>query len=307
MTLVKKLIFAPIFLIVFAFFVYQLTPFLKSYEFIFSLSLSTAVTLIILCLSVSISSLLFVLFATLAQDWKITLPIAFLSALIPLLFLEPALALVLTVAAFVSFLLTFLSLESNLKSYLTFKPEALLGPAVRGLAGFLIAALCIVYFFSASKMVAEKGFQIPDSLIDTALQLTTSSQSNAQPEQASSSQITPDQLALLRKNPELLRQSGLDPKSLDTLSQPKTTKTPQSLTQDLLKQTVKDQIQNFIKPYINFIPAALAVLLFLTLQSLTSILNLLIYPLLWLTFAILEKTGFVRFEVEQRPVKKLVV
>ncbi len=76
---------------------------------------------------------------------------------------------------------------------------------------------------------------------------------------------------------------------------------------DLIKQTVKDQVQGFIKPYLNFIPAILAVLLFLTLQSLTSILNLLIYPLLWLTFLILEKTGFTKFEVEMRQVKKLVV
>ncbi|MBI2196053.1 hypothetical protein HYU45_00380 [Candidatus Daviesbacteria bacterium] len=264
MAIAKKLILAPLFLIVFALLVSQLSPFLKSYDFIFSLSINTLITLLVLSFYVLISCFLFVLFATLAQNFKIILPIAFLSALIPLLFLESALALVLAVAIFVSFLLTFLSLANSLKSYLTFKPEALLGPAIRSLAGFLIAAVCLVYFLSANKIVAEKGFQIPDSLIDTALQLSTSSLPSVQPEQA-------------------------------------------SLSQDLIKQTVKDQIQTFIKPYINFIPAGLALLLFLTLQSLTSILNLLIYPLLWITFAILERTGFVKFEVEQRPVKKLVV
>jgi len=119
--------------------------------------------------------------------------------------------------------------------------------------------------------------------------------------------ISQEQIDLLKQNPDLLRQSGLDPKILDTLSQPKAAQTPQSLTQNLVKQTVKDQIQNLIKPYQNFIPAGLTLLLFLTLQSLTSIINLLIYPLLWLAFFILEKTGFVKFETEQRPVKKLVV
>lgn len=109
-------------------------------------------------------------------------------------------------------------------------------------------------------MVAQKDFQIPDSLIDTSLKLT-------QPE--SNSQI--------------------------------------SLVQDTVKQAVKDQLQNLIKPYQSFIPAVLAILLFFTLQGLTSLINLLIYPLLWLTFYILEKVGFITFTVEQRPIKKLVV
>ncbi len=168
--------------------------------------------------------------------------------------------------------------------------------------------VCIVYFFSVSKIIAQNSFQIPDSLIDTALKLTTSSLPNIQPEQASLPQITPDQLDLLKKNPELLKQSGLDPKILESLTNPKEgTQPPASLKDELIKQTVKDQIQNFIKPYTNFVPAGLAILLFLTLQFFTSIINLFIYPLLWLTFFILEKTGFVKFEVEQRPVKKLII
>lgn len=308
MVYIKKIALAPLFLIIFTFFVYQLTPFLKSYDFIFSLSINTLTTLLVLCLSVTFTCFLFVLFATIAQDWKITLPVAFLAALIPLLFLEPALALVLTVAIFVSFLLTFFSLETSLKTYLTFKPEALLGPAIRSLAVFVVAALCLVYFFSASKLVAQAGFQIPDSLIDTVLKMSPTNFTAEQeviPNQLPS--ISQEQLELLKKNPELVRQSGLDPKILDTLNQPKTTKTTQSLSQDLIRQTVKDQIQNLIKPYTNFIPAGLAILLFLTLQSLVAMLNLLIYPLLWITFFVLEKVGFVKFTTEMRPVKKLVV
>ncbi len=308
MILLKKLALAPIFFVVFALFVYQLVPFLKSYDFVFSLSINTFLSLAILSLLISMSCLLFVLFATLAQDFKIALSVAFLSALSPMLFLEPALALVFAVAIFVSFLLSYLSLDSSLKSYLTFKPEALLGPVIRHLSGLLILSLCLIYFFSTSKIIAEAGFQIPDSLIDTALKMTPM---DSIPEQnlpaTQLPAISQEQIDLLKQNPDLLRQSGLDPKILDTLSQPKAAQTPQSLTQNLVKQTVKDQIQNLIKPYQNFIPAGLTLLLFLTLQSLTSIINLLIYPLLWLAFFILEKTGFVKFETEQRPVKKLVV
>lgn len=268
MPILKKLAFAPFFLIIFTVLIYQLNPILKSYDFIFSLSVNALVELIILAAFITISCFLFVLFAALAQDWKIMLPIVLLSAAIPLLFLGPGLAIVFAVAIFISFLLTSLSLDSSLKSYLNFQPSALLGPGIRQLSGLLILSICLIYFLSSSKLISQNGFQIPDSLIDTALKMTPMVTSTQQ----------------------------------DSIAQ-----APADLTNDLIKQTVKDQIQGFIKPYQSFIPALLAVLLFLTFQSLVSILNLLIYPLLWITFLILEKTGFVRFEVEQRPVRKLVI
>ncbi|MBI2086247.1 hypothetical protein HYT74_02815 [Candidatus Daviesbacteria bacterium] len=310
MPIIKKLALAPFFLIVFAILVSKLLPFLKSYDFIFSLSLNTFIDLLVLVALISLSSFLFILFATLSQDLKFTLPASFLFALVPLIFLDSSIALILAVAVFVSLLLTSLNLDASLKSYLTFQPGSLLGPATRHLSGFLILSFCIVYFLSSSKIIAQNGFQIPDSLIDTALSFSMPATPNNQLEQAQTNlpQITPEQLDLLKKNPDLLRQSGLDPKILDSLSNPqKSTQSPVNLTNDLIKQTVKDQIQGFLKPYLSFIPAILAVLLFLALQSLSSILNLLVYPLLSATFYILEESGFIRYEIEQRPVKKLVV
>jgi len=308
MLILKKLILAPLFLIVFALLIYQLTPFLKSYDFIFSLSLDSLIQFAVVAVLISLSSLLFVLLSTFASSWKISILISAAASILPLLFISPSLAIVFTAGILISAMLTYLSLNEALKSYLNFKPEALLGPAIRHLSGLLIISFCLIYFFSTSKMVAEKGFQIPDSLIETALKMTpldlATEQNSPTPKLPALSQ---EQIDLLKQNPELLRQSGLDPAILDTLNQPKSSKAPQNLTQDLIKQTVKDQIQTFIKPYINFIPAGLALLLFLTLQALTSFVNLSIYPLLWIIFYILEKTGFVKFETEQRPVKKLVV
>lgn len=307
MVYIKKLIFAPLFLIVFAGLIYQVNPFFSSYDFIFSLSLDTLIQLIIIAILTSISSLLFGLFVTIASDWKLTLPVSIISAGVSFAFVPSALALILTVAIFVSFLLTNLNLDSALKSYLNFQPASILGPSIRHLSGFLILSFCLVYFFSANQVITQNGFQIPDSIIDTALKMASLPKATDQTEQTNLPQLTPEQLDLLKKNPGALKQYGLDPAILDTLSQPQSSKAPQNLTNDLIKQTVKDQVQNFIKPYINFIPAVLALLLFLTLQSLVSTINILIYPLLWLIFLILEKTGFVKFEVEQRTVKKMVV
>ena len=254
-----------------------------------------------------VSALLFSVFVTLAADWKMILPVSLISALIPMFFLEPALAIVFAVITFTSFLLIFLSLETALKSYLTFKPETLLGPSIRRLASLLVLAFCLIFFLSTNKIIAQKGFQIPDSLIDTALKMIPMESFAEETQTEQIPTINPEQLKLLKQNPELLRQSGLDPKILDTLDQQKTSKTSPNPVQELVKQTVKDQLQTIIKPYVNFIPAGLTLLLFFSLLSLVSVANLLIYPLLWVIFYILEKTGFVKFIVEQRPVKKLVV
>lgn len=214
----------------------------------------------------------------------------------------------LAIGIFISLILTYVSLENSLKTYLNFKPYALLGPSIRHLTTFFIIVLCAVYFIFINKEVSEKGFQIPDSLIDSAINLASGLGQTDKPETpAPKLSISSEQIELLRQNPDLLRQSGLDPSILDTINQPASAKEPQDLTKDLTKQLVADQLDTILKPYLNFIPAVLAVLLYLTLQSLTSILNLLIYPLLWITFSILEKTGFVKFTTEMRPVKKIVV
>lgn len=307
MVILKKLTFAPLFLVSFLTLIYLINPLFKSYDFVFSLALSTLIVLVKISLLIFLSSLLFIVLATIAQDWRISMPVAIIGSAVPFIFLDSSLAFVFAAGIFLSLLLSNLNLDVALKSYLNFQPSNLLGPPIRHLSGFLILIICIVYFFSASKIITQNGFQIPDSLIDTALQLTTSSLPNIQTEQANLPQITPEQLDLLRKNPELLRQSGLDPSMLESLTTPQKNQPPANLANNLIKQTVKDQIQNFIKPYISFVPVGLSILLFLTLQFFTSITNIFIYPLLWLLFLILEKTNFIKFETEQRTVRKMVV
>lgn len=302
MILLKKLILAPFFLFTFIVLISQLNLLLSSYDFVFILSTNVLIELIKIAVLFSLSALFFSLFATFASDWKIILPVSLLAAIIPLLFINTSLAAIFTVTIIISLLLTYLSLESTLKSYLTFQASAVIGPAVRRLSSLAILSFCIVYFLAVSQMISQKGFQIPDSLIDTAISMSPAANISQQTADIPGlPAINPEQLELLKENPDMLEQYGLNPEMLDTLA------TPQNLLNDTIKQTVKDQFQTLIQPYQAFIPAILALLLFLTLQSLTSIFNLLIYPLLWLVFVILEKTGFVKFETEQRTVKKLVI
>lgn len=256
MNLVKKLILVPIFLTVFALLTYQLVPLLKSYDAIFSLSSNSLIQFIALAFLILTASLLFNLFITFAQNWKMVLPVGLVASILPMLFLTPALGLVFSLGVLISLSLTYLILTSKLKTYLTFNPNSLISPSIKQLASLLILAFSITYFLSINQIIQKTGFQIPDSLIDNVLKVV---------------------------------QFNL------------------AIPPDLIKQTVKDQIQNLIKPYLNFIPAILALLLFITLQSLASIMNLLIHPLLWIIFYILEKTGFIKFTEETRLVKKMVI
>lgn len=301
MLVLKKLIFAPFFLVFFAILLSQLSPLVKSYDFIFSLSLNSLFQLIIISILVILTSFPFVLFASFSLTWKYFLPIGVLAAIIPFFFLETSLAIVLAVAFFVCLLITFVGLDNALNTYLSFSPAAIFGPSIRNLGGLLILSICLVYFLSSNKIIAEKGFQIPDSLINTALKLAPQPQLE-ETSTPSLPQISPQQLELLRNNPDLLKQSGIDPKILDSVGKP-----TQNIANDLIGQTVKKQVQDLIKPYIGFVPAILAVLLFFTLQSVTTVISLLIHPLLWIVFYVLEKTGFIKFTVEQRSVKKMVI
>lgn len=309
MTILKKLIFAPIFLISFFILIYNLAPFLSSYDFIFSLSLDSFINFLILSGLIILSSFLFLIFATLASDWRISLPVGIISSFSTFLFLDMSYAFIFTAGLIISFLLISLSINSTLKNYLTFKPASLLNPSIRNLSTLLIISFCVVYFLSVSK-IAQEGFQIPDSLIDTALKMSPVSAPSVEqtPLPTQLPQITPEQIELLKQNPDLLRQYGLNPEILDTLTtQESTPQSPQEFSNNLIKQTIKDQMQDLLNPYISFIPAILALLLFFTLISIVSLLNILIYPLIWLTFLILEKTGFTKFTIEMREVKKMVV
>lgn len=309
MLLVKKLIFAPLFLIIFGLLIFQLNSYFSSYDFIFSLSLETLKQFIIFSSLTLFSSLTFTLFASFVYDWKYVLPVVILASLIPFLLVPTSLAIILLIGIVISAYLVYLTLENTLKTYLTFDPSSLFGPSIRNLSFLLIVCFSITYYLSVNSMIQKSGFQIPDSLINSALNFIPRSQIQTESQKDQPQiQITKEQIELLKKNPEALKQYGLDPGILDTLDQSQnTSRTVSEVTDDFLKKTLKDQLDKFLKPYVSYIPIFLGFLFFITLQSITSFLNLFIYPLLWIIFYVLEKTGFVKFETEMRPVRKMAL
>lgn len=327
MILFKKLFFAVPFLISISWFFYQLNLFLKDIYLVFSLSTSILVQLGLIVLSISLSSLFFIIFAALATDLKFVLPVAILGSLLAIILFPAPLSLIVWVGTLISLGFTYLTLNNKLQTYLTFQASNLLTPSIKNLASFLIITASLSYFLAAEQEIKANGFKIPDSLIDTALKFAgpqipdvkgTSTETPKEPETLASVSLTPEQINLLKQNPEVLKQYGIDPNSLDSLSTPsksptssknKSTKETIAIpaSDQLVKTIIQNQIQNLVKPYLGIIPLFLAVLFFITLHSLHSLLSI-VYPLIIsLTFWMFEKTGFIKFTTEMREVKKMTV
>lgn len=304
MYILKQLTFTLFFIPTFTLFIYFLNPFWQNLYLIFSLSTLDLLKILYLLATLLLTGLFFVIFGTLADDYKIVIPVILLSALAPI-FISPAPTnYILAGGSILAFLLIFLLLKADLKTYLTFKPAAILMPQVKHLITLLILTTSIAYFFSLNQQLSKSGFNIPDSLIDTALQFSGAGNLDQNP----LPKIDQSQINQLKAHPETLQQYGLDPSLLDQLNP---SVLPQSINKtnsnNLIKDQVKKQISQFINPYLKLIPPLLAILIFFTLQPLASLLTPFLYLLVWLIFYILDKTHFTKYQVEMREVKKLVV
>ncbi len=307
MPTVKKLAFTIPFLLSLGALYSYLSIFLEDIYLIFSFNPEVLGQMVIFVLLFLIVGLFFAVLSALAQNLKIVLPAAFLGSTLTFIFIPPPISLVIFFGSIISFTLVFFTLSRKLSSYIDFKVSELLIPSVKTLSLFLLMTFSVVFYLSSGAALKKEGFQIPDSVIDPVITMSISNFTEGQPQaQKSQTQIPPEQLQMLRQNPALLKQYGLDPSVLDELS-PQTSKTPQNPQQALIKNEVKRQINTLIQPQIQFLPVVLTALFFLTLKFGQSILSVLLYPALGLIFWILDKTGFTKYEKEMREVKKLVV
>lgn len=306
MLYLKKLTFAPFFLASVAATFYAMKV-INTPNFILAMDIKTLLDIAILIGFISLSALFFVLFCTISASWAYILPVSLLAGFTPLPFLPEPLNFAAAIGVFLSFIFSYFLLKSTLKTYLDFKPAALLSPPVKNIASFLILTATVVFYLSANLDIQKNGFQVPDTLIDTSLNLVQPAQKT---DTESQPQLTKEQIDLLKKNPDLLKQYGLDPKLLDTLeAELQNTKQEKGTlsTQNSLKTVLKAQLNDILKPYINWIPILLALIFYFTLITFLQAVSIIFGPIIWLTFYILEKTGFVVFATETRVVKKMVV
>lgn len=299
MPVVKKLIFALPFLAALAYFFYLINSILNPTEILFSLSLQALYQMMLITGILLLSGFFFVLFDTFAQDWRFVVPIIVLASLLPFAFLPPQVSLVVAVGTLITFLFVFIMLNAKLKSYLTFQPVILLTPSMKSISTYMLIFISIASFQFMKTSIQEKGFQIPDPLMQTVYQFTAS---NANQADLDSPLLSPDACQLLKTNPQLLLKSGVSQDQIDLID-PATCK----LSQSKMQERLKDQALAIIKPYTQYLPYLLALTLFLSLTSVAALLGILLPFLVWIMFLILKSVGFTKFTTEMREVKKLVI
>lgn len=297
MRLFKQVFFGP-FLVLASFILFwEFRIFLQNPSDILSLQPTVLNSFFLLIAFFLLTAFFFAILVTLAQQVLIIVIFSVLASL-PAFFLIPGPDnLFLSIGYFLALGFIFLLLNNQLKTYLSFHPTSLLVPSMKNLLILLIILFSLFFYLSSQSQIKQSGFSLPDSLLNSVLDLMPLGQLT-NPNSTGLS-LSGDEINSLKSNPEILQQFGINPSSLNSLQTP-------SQTPDL-KPLLKQQLNAVIKPYLSFIPLLLTLLFFLSCQSLTSLLSPLLTLLTWALFEILEKIGFTQFSKEMREVKKLIV
>ena len=292
------------FILAVAAFAWQIEPFLQDFSLIFSLSFNILSQLIMLVGTIALIAYLFTVFAVLASDWTLVLPVIVLSSLSTLSYF---LSIGLLIAFVISFAQTYNKVIKDPSGFHV--SENVVKPS-GSLATLIILATSVAFYFSVSATGDKITQKIVDSVVNISGDIMKTQQlpQNTGTNPLDSISISSDQIKLLKENPDLLKQSGLDPAILDTIGkQDNKNVTAQDLAVEAAKPLITKQVTDMIKPITPILPFLMVFLFYLNFQFLASTAAFILSPSIYLLFWILEKTGFIHFEIEMRAAKKLVV
>lgn len=310
MDIVRKLFFAPFFMLSLVLMLILADGLMiDPLGILFGFNAENAWSLLYLVSALLFTSFFYILFVSLSNDWRIVLPVGIIAALIPLGLLPNInLGLYMTTGVLTGALICFFVQQQKMQNYITFSATSLLQPQIKLMNLFLVITLSVGFYFSADAYIKEKGFSIPDPLIEAAISM--SGQQNQineiETEESTLPTLSPELITQLKQNPQLLKQYGITVAQLDALSSAQL-KNENGSSGTLVSTLVKNQVDTIIEPYKAWLAPGLALLFFISLTSLSSFFALLLPPLIGFVFIILEKTNFIHFEKEMREVKKLVV
>ncbi len=307
--LLKKLAFAPLFLIFLSLTYFWLDPIFETSLNFLSLGSSELIMILIFCIMVILTSLFFVLLSAFSQDWKLVLPIALISAVPGVIFIPGNGGYTLGAGTTLSLIMVYLVLHHKLKTYFNFDPMVLFSPSIKMLNSMLILSIAVASFFFFNPVIQKDGFGIPESLFDSVFKLTSQSSGlglETKSQTPPIPQIPKEQIELLKQNPEILKQYGLSESMLDELSNPKTTDKSED-PQSLIKATTQNLIKSMTKQYSMVVSILLSFILYSMLGTYIFIFSFFLPPIVSLIFKLLEKSGYITFVTETREVKKMVV
>lgn len=322
---IKKFAFVPLIAVLWIGLIFSYNRILLQYLEVFFKAYGGIIEFSLLAFFIFFTTLFYALFITFSQSFKYALPLNIFLALIPFLFLSSSLSLVLMIGFLVVLTLAFFNFQTNLKTYINFKPTDILITPIKMLNTFIILILSIGFYFHTNTLIQTQGFKLPESLIDWAIDLSLKQNNPSVLGEKYLAQIptlTPEQLELLKQNPQILESYGLNPNNLDQYVQDASPNKPVSPNQnavsinpslptanikDILKAQISNSLDSIIKPYLFAIPIILAFLFYSLISLVLWLISFFVGPLLMLIFLILEKSGFIIYEKEMREVKKIII
>lgn len=321
----KKLCLAPLLILFSIALFYFFKPALNEYLEIFFKPFFGIYEFGMIALFITLTSLTFVLFVTLSQNFIYALVVSVISSLTAFLFFNFNVSLVISVCLLISFILAYFNLQTNLKSYISFNPQSILSSPLKLLNTFLLISLTFGYFLNTNSIIKTQGFKMPKSLVEWAVDLTLEMQGMSVKGDkhylAQVPTLTSEQLQLLKQNPGVLEQFGIKAADLEGIAPVKTSPgnspdqsavqavppLPTADIKDILMAQTGNMLDTIIKPYHSLIPFIFAFMFFSYISFLNWFLTILISPMIMLIFLILEKTGFIKFANETRIVKKIII
>ena len=161
----KKIIFGSLFLILITSSIYFYKLILDKYLDVFLGPFAGLYEFSFLAITLFFTSLIYCLFVTFTQDIKYALTLALISTLTPFALLSFNLGLVLGFGIFISLVVTYYNLQTNLRSYITFKASAILKGPINLLSTFILSLTikkisCVVYLQALHKnLIHQKDYK----------------------------------------------------------------------------------------------------------------------------------------------------
>lgn len=301
MAILKKIIFGLLFLASISALIYAYKLVLSSYLDVYFKAYGGLYEFGLISILIILASLFFCLFVTFSQSFKYAGPLALLGSLSSFLFLTTNLSMVVGICLFLSLTLVYFNLQTMLKSYITFQPASLLNGPIKLLNTFILFSLAFGYFLNANSIIQTQGFKIPEAIINWSVDLTLRMQGT-------------QDLNLLKQNPDILKQLGINPNDLGSMPQSQnkdSVKVVPSLPgingRDIMNAQTGNMLDLVLKPYIFAVPFILTVMFYSYPSFILWVISIFLSPIILFIFYLFEKSGFVKFEKEMREVKKMVV
>ena len=327
MPILKKLVFIPLALVLFATSIFFYQQILRQYLDVFFKPYGGIIEFGILAAIILVTSLSWIIFMSFSQSFKYLIVPLLISALIPFLLLQSNVGLIIGGVYALGLLTTFFNLQTNLKTYINFKPTELLIPAIKLLNTFTLIPFSLGYYFYVNTIIQTQGFKLPETLIDWAIDLSLQGQTQnpqvlGKKYLAQIPTLTQEQIDLLKQNPQILEAYGLDAADLDEFIPGAPSNEPISPNQnavsitptlpganlkDVLKAQITDSIESMLKPYHYAIPVVLAFMFYSLSSLILWLLSFFLSPIISLLFLIFDKSGFVTYQKEMREVKKMII